>query len=315
MPASILKYYPLSMVIKILGRKLWVGRIRKYSHGVTFHEVDKTPITAQLWDMRIRSSTNDSAATRNAASIAKSIDSSRLVIKYPFLTDFKLRDMYVDHTGQLLIGKIFEDLDAFAGNIAHSHCDDNDPATHRLSLVTASVDKIVINNRLELKSDLYMAGHVAWVGKSSLDVRIVIESASVTPRQHNNGAVLLTSFFKYVARDRSTGMAAPVNQLTGLAAEDQKLFEQRQLLVENRKKQQAVSVSSDQSHIREIMDLVDEGSAVEDMPTLCRSHCILMKQTQHENAFICQPQNVNTAGRVFGGFISTNLFFTVLLFC
>jgi hypothetical protein len=31
---------------------------------------------------------------------------------------------------------------------------------------------------------------------------------------------------------------------------------------------------------------------------------VLMKLTGLENSFICQPQNVNLAGRVFGGFIS-----------
>ena len=47
-----------------------------------------------------------------------------------------LRDLYVDAFGNVLIGKLFEDLDALAGNVAFSHCDDNNPLTRPLSLVT-----------------------------------------------------------------------------------------------------------------------------------------------------------------------------------
>ena len=47
-----------------------------------------------------------------------------------------LRDLYVDALGNVLTGKLFEDLDALAGNIAYSHCDDNNPLTRPLTLVT-----------------------------------------------------------------------------------------------------------------------------------------------------------------------------------
>ena len=40
-----------------------------------------------------------------------------------------------------------------------------------------------------------------------------------------------------------------------------------------------------------------------DMPALAHPSSVLIKYTSHENTLICQPQNVNTAGRVFGGFL------------
>jgi acyl-coenzyme A thioesterase 9 len=50
-------------------------------------------------------------------------------------------------------------------------------------------------------------------------------------------------------------------------------------------------------------NLVEDGQAAEDMPSLVDPNSILMRKTQLENIFICQPQNVNTAGRIFGGFL------------
>ena len=69
-------------------------------------------------------------------------------MRYNFSSDQNLRDAYVDTLGDVLTGKLLEDLDALAGNVAFMHCDDNDPETRPLSLVTASVDRIRQTNRI-----------------------------------------------------------------------------------------------------------------------------------------------------------------------
>lgn len=43
---------------------------------------------------------------------------------------------------------------------------------------------------------------------------------------------------------------------------------------------------------------------MEDMPALASSNAVLMRYTALENSLVCQPQNVNMAGRVFGGYLS-----------
>jgi len=53
-----------------------------------------------------------------------------------------------------------------------------------------------------------------------------------------------------------------------------------------------------------LQQLIDRGQSLQDMPALAHANTILMRSTTMENSFICQPQNVNTAGRVFGGFLS-----------
>jgi len=49
--------------------------------------------------------------------------------------------------------------------------------------------------------------------------------------------------------------------------------------------------------------LLLRGRVVHDMPALTPPNQILMHLTSLENVVICQPQNVNTSGRVFGGFL------------
>lgn len=59
----------------------------------------------------------------------------------PFKSDEDLWSQYVNPSGELRFGKILEDIDAFAGNISYFHCDDDDPETEPLTLVTASCDR------------------------------------------------------------------------------------------------------------------------------------------------------------------------------
>jgi len=47
--------------------------------------------------------------------------------------------------GGIRFGKLLEDIDAFAGNIAFMHCNDGDPNTKVPVLVTACLDRLDIN--------------------------------------------------------------------------------------------------------------------------------------------------------------------------
>ena len=73
---------------------------------------------------------------------------------------------------QLRIGRMFEDLDALAGNIAFNHCDDNCSETIPHLLVTASVDKISLGKRPSLQEDMVLRGAVSWTGRSSLEIAL-----------------------------------------------------------------------------------------------------------------------------------------------
>jgi len=47
--------------------------------------------------------------------VEKTCEDSRTTIQYLFTSDAQLREAYSDSYGEVLIGKVFEDLDALAG--------------------------------------------------------------------------------------------------------------------------------------------------------------------------------------------------------
>lgn len=49
--------------------------------------------------------------------------------------------------------------------------------------------------------------------------------------------------------------------------------------------------------------LLSEATTRRDLPALAPTDALLMHETALENAFICQPQQKNMYGRIFGGFL------------
>lgn len=49
--------------------------------------------------------------------------------------------------------------------------------------------------------------------------------------------------------------------------------------------------------------LLAEGRVFCDMPALADRDSILIRDTRHENSLMCQPQQRNIHGRIFGGFL------------
>ena len=244
--------------------------------------------------------------------VTKTTDQSRLTLCYNFTKDSNLRDLYIDHTGNILIGKLLEDLDALAGNIASDHCEDENPLTKRLHLVTASVDEIIQQRPISITDDLLLTGQIAWVGKTSLDVIVEIHRAAdiktgdgeLTPvlQAACTKSRLLTSFFTYVARNKDSNKAAPVNLLKLSNPQEEALFKLRNDAANMRKSVRNGEVPTPNSE--KLQKLIEAGSAMQDMPALAHPNSVLMRYTGLENSVVCQPQNVNTSGRVFGGFIS-----------
>jgi acyl-CoA hydrolase len=113
---------------------------------------------------------------------------------------------------------------------------------------------------------------------------------------------LSTSYFTYVARSRETGKASLVNKLQLLSEEESLLFQQKKRKVDQDRKKAKENVVDHNDSLLE--KLVEAGSVLEDMPALAHPNAVLMRATTLENSLVCQPQNVNTAGRVFGGYIS-----------
>ncbi|CAM9123813.1 unnamed protein product, partial [Ectocarpus fasciculatus] len=269
----------------------------------------KTPITGDLWEQRrkllkLGLQFDGMVGSRQQTEVVeKTVEGSRMSVSYDFVGNPSLKHLYVDTSGNILLGKLFEDLDALAGNIAAVHCDDDDETTAPLSLVTASVDKIIQRGTISLDRDYCLFGQMAYVGRSSMDILIHMHKGS-SVRKHN-GAVpplsesLLKCYFTYAARDPFSGKSVTVNRLLPTTPAEQDIFEERESVVAMRKNSSPVQPTS--RHM--LTNLVERGSAMVDMPALAHPNAVLMARTALENCFLCHPQNVNTAGAVFGGFL------------
>ena len=118
-------------------------------------------------------------AKQKAAANNTSIDMNRprspgestTQIDYDFERDDFLRERYRNPFGHLRFGRVLEDLDALAGNIAFHHVQDP-----KVRTVTASVDRIRLSGNsggaADLETNQQLSGKVTYVGTSSMEIRM-----------------------------------------------------------------------------------------------------------------------------------------------
>ncbi|WJX77330.1 Acyl-coenzyme A thioesterase 2, chloroplastic [Trifolium repens] len=269
-----------------------------------------SPVTTALWEARTKIFERLLDPPRDAPPqselVTRTPSQSRTSILYNFSSDFVLREQYRDPWNDVRIGKLLEDLDALAGTISVKHCSDEDSTTRPLILVTASVDKIVLKKPISVDIDLTIVGSVIWVGRSSIEIQLEVTQS----KQEDSGSdsVVLTANFIFVARDSETGKAAPVNRLSPETAREKLLFEQAEAR-NNLKKRKRVGEKKDHENAEEkkLRDLLAAGRIFCDM-ALADRDSILLRDTSLENSLICQPQQRNIHGRIFGGFLMNRAF-------
>lgn len=122
-------------------------------------------------------------------------------------------------------------------------------------------------------------------------------------------SVALTANFIFVARDYKTRKAAPVNRLTPETEREKLLYgeaETRNKLRKRKFRDEWKEIVSGKVNTYEA--LLAEGRIFCDMPALADRDSILLKDTCLENSLICQPQQRNIHGRIFGGFLMHRAF-------
>lgn len=282
-----------------------------------------SPVTNALWEAR--SSIFERMIDAGAAGkqqqqppqtelLTKTPAGSRTSIVYKFATDDILREQYRDPWNEVRIGKLLEDLDALAGTIAVKHCSDEDSTTRPLLLVTASVDKMELKKPICVDTDLKIAGAVTYVGRSSIDIQIEVTQVDQDSDMQSD-PIALTANFTFVARDSMTGKSAPVNRLSPETEKEKQLFAEREardkLRKRKREEQKGVFENGiNKLHVEaeRLNSLLAEGRVFSDLPALADRDSILLKDTRLENSLICQPQQRNLHGRIFGGFLMHRAF-------
>jgi len=171
---------------------------------------------------------------------SKPVFASRMSITLSFSTGVELRGLYLNYFGDIRVGKLLEDLDAVAGMVACEHAAERiSSTTDKVTLVTASVDRISLNSRLQPDHDLNITGFCTWTGNSSMEIRLEVDSMSAGNSLPFRN---MEASFVFVAKNTTTGrsMHIPSLQLEKdadralaiageTAAKSQKMFQRNNL--------------------------------------------------------------------------------------
>ncbi|WCJ21876.1 Acyl-coenzyme A thioesterase 4 mitochondrial [Euphorbia peplus] len=270
-----------------------------------------SPVTNALWEARSRIFENPVDSPIDGGSsgdlVTKSPSKSRTSILYNFSSDYVLREQYRNPWNEIRMGKLVEDLDALAGTISYKHCCNEDGMTRPLLLVTASVDRIVLKKPIKVDADLKIVGAVTWVGRSSMEIQLEVTQS--TEGSSASDTLALVANFTFVARDSRTGKSAPVNRLSPETEQEKLLWEEAEERNKMRKNKRAENKGdATDRDIERINALLAEGRVFCDMPALADRDSILIKDTSLQNSLMCQPQQRNIHGRIFGGFLMRKAF-------
>lgn len=229
-------------------------------------------------------------------------------ISYRFSTSHPLRDEYVGNTEKALVGKLLEDFDALAGNIAFDWCSDLRDSTGKPPLlVTAAVDRIKFSRRVEITEDVFLTGSVIYTGGSSMLVRMVMN----TGRRPGTGEQISVAYFVYVAVDRATHKAVKIHELTPENPEEKELFELGAKKAAEQKARRQNPYASAPKDVATISAMLSEGDILTELPgarRLMEKSKVLISRTMLENTVLTKPQDLNTAGNVFGGYLMRNCY-------
>ncbi|XP_024989216.1 acyl-coenzyme A thioesterase 9, mitochondrial-like isoform X2 [Cynara cardunculus var. scolymus] len=264
-----------------------------------------SPVTNALWQARSTIFGSSTPSDVVDSITPKTPSLSRTSILYPFSTDYILREQYRNPWNGIRMGKLLEDLDALAGTISFKHCINHASMADSLLLVTASVDKIVLKNPIFADTDLKIEGAVTWVGRSSMEILLEVIQETC---DHVDSQALVANF-TFVGRDSKTGKSASINPISPETAKEKMLWQEAEERNASRKKRrtQMKNIESGKE-VERLNALLAEGRVFIDMPALADRDSILIKDTRLQNSLVCQPQQRNTHGRIFGGFLMRRAF-------
>lgn len=240
-------------------------------------------------------------------------------IAIPFLDDPGLYEQYVNFDGHLRFGKVMEDLDAFACNVAFRHADDEREETRPVHVVTAAVDEIVVHRGVEqlIRFNLDMEGVVTWVGRSSIEVECTAFA---------DGEPAVTATFLLVGKDSGTGKTTQVNRLKPTTDVEVARWNAGAMRNDRRREERktdlfAVSPREDETAMLhklmlQVTGASDSHPGAPAAPPEADSHPgagdpteplrlppIDMPDTRMWTYQLCQPQQRNTANNIFGGYL------------
>lgn len=100
-----------------------------------------------------------------------------------------------------------------------------------------------------------------------------------------------------------------MNRLSPETEQEKLLYEEAEARNElRRRKRGSDKKDIEHGNAKRLEALLGEGRIFSDMPALADRDSILLRDTRLENSLICQPQQRNIHGRIFGGFLMHRAF-------
>eukprot|EP01113_Clastostelium_recurvatum_P036495 TRINITY_DN5208_c0_g1_i4.p1 TRINITY_DN5208_c0_g1~~TRINITY_DN5208_c0_g1_i4.p1 ORF type:complete len:459 (-),score=112.36 TRINITY_DN5208_c0_g1_i4:33-1409(-) len=197
-----------------------------------------------------------------------------------------------------------------------------------MRIVTAAVNRIELYEELRADMDLRMRGWVTFVGSTSMEVRILVDTfpkdanGNTSPTARN----IFIGLFTMVARDKHD-VAVKVNPLVPQTDVEKKWYA---LGLENKASRQQLAASSLErnpptdaeralmhqlyleDHAMQQQEKQNDGSDP-------RSGYVYMDQTQYQTTVLMHPQRRNIYHKIFGGYLMRSAFElawnTAILYC
>ena len=229
----------------------------------------------------------------------------------PLGDDLKLRDNYITHMNNVRMGRLLEDMDIFAVHLLFKHMRLEKEPRNPFSIVTALLDRISVDKKINSNENIKMSGHVTWVGKSSAESTLNLHQWREDDKTWDR---VLEARFVIVAKDALNQGTALINPLKATNDLEKRIFAEGQSRYEYRKNKFKDSLfqnppsEEEKNIIHEFFIKTVDHEARTFKARVKPQNSVWMEDAKLKTVVLCQPEYRNVFNKIFGGFIMRQAF-------
>jgi acyl-coenzyme A thioesterase 9 len=231
-----------------------------------------------------------------------------------FKSDPSVYEGYRNLTDGVRIGKVLEDIDALAAMIGFAHA--STPGKE-IQVVTASLDRIDLLRPIPTNMDIKLSGFVTFVGNSSMEVSIRLETVENAPLigeetmgyeasfKLDQGELLLKAKFIMVAIDPANLKPISVSPLEIESTQDQELFQSGAQHKTRKQVEKQLSLKRKPPVMEEMVAIHQLYLNATKLTKLVenQSDMIWMEETKQKSLVLTLPEDRNLYNKIFGGYL------------
>ena len=234
----------------------------------------------------------------------------------PLRGDAALQRAFTTAQGSVRVGRLLEELDAFAGGVAARHCGGLGSAGG--VLVTAALDRLDLLTYPLPLADLLLVGAVSNAGASSLTIEVDVAAVGGAGEQQH--LPLLAASLTFVARDASNAAVRVPRLAVGASPWEAALAAAGAAASAARRAARATALSRLPPTAAELATVhamflaqqqqppPQQQQRAPDADAAAARPLVSARALAVQTTLLTQPQDRNLYGRVFGGFIMRNAF-------